>query len=87
MITGQATLGLELLEQVPEVRRIVVPVGGGGLASGIGLAVEAAKHQIEIIGVQAAACPSVPRALSGDRGEPAVGATLADGIAVSGRAV
>jgi threonine dehydratase len=82
VITGQATLGLELLEQVPKIARIVVPVGGGGLASGIGLAAAASELKIQIIGVQAAACPWVARAFSDGRGTAGMGATLADGIAV-----
>ncbi len=66
IIAGQGTLGLELLEDVPDLRRVVVPVGGGGLAGGVALAVKAADPSIEVVGVRAV---------------PARG-TLADGIAV-----
>jgi threonine dehydratase len=53
VIAGQGTIGLELAEQVPEARTVVIPVGGGGLASGIGLALRALKPDVRLIGVQA----------------------------------
>ena len=56
VIAGQATLALELLEDVPDLARVVVPVGGGGLASGIGIALRRAGADVELVGVQAAAC-------------------------------
>jgi threonine dehydratase len=77
-IAGQGTLGLELFDQLPEVRTIVVPIGGGGLVSGIGLA--ASPHRgVRIIGVEAAASPAMKAALDGD--ELTVLPTLADGLA------
>jgi threonine dehydratase len=75
VIAGQGTLGTEVLEQVPDLDTIVVPIGGGGLASGIALAVAELRPTVKLIGVQAAACaPWAGR-------EPA-GYTIADGIAV-----
>ena len=86
VIAGQATLGLELLEDVPDLARVVVPVGGGGLASGIGIALRRAGAEVELIGVQARACAPYAHALGGTatsaRVEPASGATIADGIAL-----
>jgi threonine dehydratase len=66
VIAGQGTIGLELLEQVPDLETVVIPVGGGGLASGIALALRSAKQDIRIVGVQAGLD----------------GWTIADGIAV-----
>ena len=76
VIAGQGTLGLELVDQVPPGQgSIVVPVGGGGLAAGIALALRALRPELRVIGVQAANC--APFA-----GEEPIGATIADGIAV-----
>jgi threonine dehydratase len=75
VIAGQGTIGLELVEQLPELETVVIPVGGGGLSSGIGLALRALKPDIRIVGVQAAAC--APLAGSTD-----LGYTIAEGIAV-----
>ena len=83
VIVGQATLGLELLEQVPDVSTILVPVGGGGLISGIAGVVKLARPETHVIGVQVAACAPFPAALAA--GTPVavnVGSTIADGIAV-----
>jgi threonine dehydratase len=86
VIAGQATLGLELLEDVPDLARVVVPVGGGGLASGVGVAMRRAGADVELVGVQASACAPYLRALEGASrsvGEEAsTGATIADGIAI-----
>jgi threonine dehydratase len=86
VIAGQATLGLELLEDVADLTRVVVPVGGGGLASGIGIALRRAGAEVELIGVQARACAPYAQALGGGGTsagvEPASGATIADGIAL-----
>jgi threonine dehydratase len=87
VIAGQGTLGMELLEDVADLARVVVPVGGGGLASGIGIALRRAGVDVQLIGVQAQACAPYAQALSGDAGTadglaPAAGATIADGIAV-----
>ncbi len=75
VIAGQGTLGLELAERLPAVGAVVVPVGGGGLASGVAIALRGLKSNVRIVGVQAAACAP----LAG--GEPG-GFTIADGIAV-----
>jgi len=83
IIAGQGTIGLEVLEQRPDVDAIVVPVGGGGLASGVGVAVKSRRPEVRIVGVQTAALPSMRRALAEGhpvRLEPA--STIADGIAV-----
>src|SRR6202044_2388156 len=53
ILIGQGTVGLEIIEQCPDVRTIVVPVGGGGLASGVAVAAQGASHQIKVVGVQA----------------------------------
>jgi threonine dehydratase len=82
VIAGQASVGIELLEDVPDLARVVVPVGGGGLASGIGIALRRAGADVELIGVQASACAPLADALDGRTVETALGATVADGIAV-----
>jgi len=83
VIAGQATLGMELAEDVPQLARVVVPVGGGGLASGVGLALRAAGVQAELVGVQARACAPFAQAFAGAGDyEVGAGATVADGIAV-----
>jgi threonine dehydratase len=88
VIAGQATLGLELVEDVPDLARVIVPVGGGGLASGVGIALRRSGVEAEIVGVQAALCAPFAQAI----GEPGAGAaagmpvlsetTIADGVAV-----
>jgi len=77
-VSGQATLGLELLEDITDLRRIIVPLGGGGLAAGVAIAVKRAKPEVKVIGVQADVC--APYA-NQPAPEGAV-LTLADGIAV-----
>lgn len=83
VIAGQAGVGLELAAQVAGLRRVVVPVGGGGLASGTAIALKAADPSIEVFGVQASGCAAVAESLA--RGAPvevADAQTIADGIAV-----
>src|SRR5205085_353992 len=83
IIAGQGTIGLELLEQCPAVDAIIVPVGGGGLAGGLGVAVKSLRPEVRVIGVQTDALPSMRQALAD--GHPvrlAPGSTIADGIAV-----
>lgn len=58
---GQGTIGLEILEQNPEIDTIVVPIGGGGLSTGIAVAAKAVKPEIRIVGVQTEACPAMIR--------------------------
>jgi threonine dehydratase len=83
VIAGQGTIALELLADCPELDALVVPIGGGGLISGIAVAAKALNPQIEIIGVQSILYPSMYRLLRGeDPGPPAAAATLAEGIAV-----
>lgn len=78
VIAGQATLGLELIEDVSSLRRVIVPLGGGGLASGVAIAVKMHDPSIKVIGVQVEAC--APYANGVVPTGPIV--TLADGIAV-----
>jgi len=83
IIAGQGTLGLELLEQHPDLEAVVVPIGGGGLIGGIGCALKETNPRIQVIGVQPARLPSVKVALS--EGKPVTlpsAVTIADGIAV-----
>ncbi|MBI2016261.1 MAG: threonine ammonia-lyase [Candidatus Rokubacteria bacterium] len=83
VIAGQGTLGLELLAQRPEMNAVLVPVGGGGLAAGVGLAVKARRPEVRVIGVQAESIPAMKRALeAGSRVTLPAASTLADGIAV-----
>jgi threonine dehydratase len=83
VVAGQGTLGLELLEDVVDLARIIVPVGGGGLVSGVAIAVKTARPDVEVIGVQVETCAALPASL--EAGEPVAfdaGLTIADGIAV-----
>ena len=82
IIAGQGTLGLEILEQVPDVDAIVCPVGGGGLIAGVSLAVKSLKPRVKIIGVESVATGNFSAALRA--GRPVTmprHATLADGLA------
>jgi threonine dehydratase len=81
VIAGQGTIALEMLEQVPELDTLVVPLGGGGLIAGIAVAAHAVSPFIEIIGAEAALYPSFWNALHGEN-RPCGGPTLAEGIAV-----
>ena len=81
VIAGQGTVGLEVLEDCPDLDAIVVPVGGGGLASGIALVAEALRPSMEVIGVQSSIFPSFYNAMRGDP-QPIGGPTLAEGVAV-----
>lgn len=83
VIAGQGTIGLELLEQIPDLDAVVVPVGGGGLIGGIACALKETRPGVRIIGVQAAAVPSMEAAVREHAPvlvSPA--STIADGIAV-----
>ncbi|MBN35523.1 MAG: threonine ammonia-lyase [Rhodospirillaceae bacterium] len=81
VMTGQGTVGLEMMEAVPDLDVIIVPIGGGGLISGIATAAKAIKPEIEIVGVEAAMFPSMYQSLQG-LSVKAGGRTIADGIAV-----
>lgn len=84
VMAGQGTVGLEIVEDLPEVEVVVVPVGGGGLACGVAVAVKSLKPAVKVIGVQAAAAPAVWRAWhEGHPVEVPAGRTLADGLAVN----
>jgi threonine dehydratase len=83
VIVGQATLGLELLADVPDIAKVVVPVGGGGLISGVAGVLKAARPHVEVVGVQARACSPFVASLDSGTATTAVGtATIADGIAI-----
>ena len=83
VILGQATLGLELLEDVPDLETVVVPVGGGGLISGIAGVVKSARPSARVIGVQVDACAPFPESLAASAPVTfAARPTIADGIAI-----
>ncbi|HET8717221.1 MAG TPA: threonine ammonia-lyase [Nocardioidaceae bacterium] len=83
IVTGQGTCGLEILEQCPDVRTVLVSTGGGGLIAGIATAVKAMRPDVRVVGVQAEGAAAFPASLAEGRPIP-VGAmsTMADGIAV-----
>lgn len=83
IVAGQGTTGLEIFEQAPDTRTVLVPTGGGGLLAGIAIALKALRPDVEVVGVQAEAAAAYPDSLA--RGEPQSldhMATMADGIAV-----
>lgn len=83
VVAGQGTIGLEIVEQLPDVATIVVPVGGGGLAAGIALAARALRPDIKIVGVQAEQAAAYPASLAvGHPVKVDPAPTMADGIAV-----
>ncbi len=83
VIAGQGTIGLEILEQLPDVEAVIVPIGGGGLISGVALALKTLKPDVKIYGVQAAGAPSMEVSVKENKivRLPSV-STIADGIAV-----
>jgi threonine dehydratase len=82
VIAGQGTVALEMLEKAPELDTLIIPIGGGGLISGMAVAAKAIKPDIEIYGVQTALYPSMYRAIRNETGHCG-GATVAEGIAVA----
>lgn len=83
VIAGQGTIGLELLEQLPDMDAVVVPIGGGGLISGVAFTIKSLNPNIKVYGVQAAGAPSMVRSVKDGKIERLESvATLADGIAV-----
>lgn len=83
IIAGQGTVGLEVLEQLPEAACVVVPTGGGGLLAGIALAVKALRPDVRVVGVQAKDAAAYPGSLEAGRPTPLEQMrTMADGIAV-----
>jgi len=83
IVAGQGTVGLEILEQVPDVRTVVVGTGGGGLLAGIALAVKSTRPDVRVVGVQAEAAAAFPASIAAGRPVPLDRmSTMADGIAV-----
>ena len=83
IVAGQGTAGLEILEQTPDVRTVIVPTGGGGLLAGIAVAIKAARPDVRVVGVQAEGAAAYPGSLH--QGQPVpltTMTTMADGIAV-----
>ena len=81
IIAGQGTIALEMLEEVPDLDMLVIPIGGGGLIAGNAIAARGIRPSIEIVGVEAALYPSMRNAITGAH-DPIGGPTLAEGIAV-----
>jgi threonine dehydratase len=83
VIAGQGTVGLELLEQVPDLDAVIVPIGGGGLSGGISVALKSLRPEVAIYGIQTSSVPSMQAAMTGQAPVLVAPArTLADGIAV-----
>ena len=83
VIAGQGTIGLEILDQLPDVDAVVVPVGGGGLISGIAFAIKTLRPEVKVYGVQAEGAPSMYRSLHEHKYQTLKSAsTFADGIQV-----
>ena len=83
VIAGQGTIGLELLEQLPDMDAVVVPIGGGGLISGVAFTIKSLNPNIKVYGVQAAGAPSMLNSVKDNKIERLESvATIADGIAV-----
>jgi threonine dehydratase len=84
VVAGQGGVGLELVAQVPDLARVVVPLGGGGLASGVAVAVKAQRPDVEVVGVQVERCAPYAASPAGDAPAevPGTPLTIADGIAV-----
>lgn len=83
VIAGQGTIGLELLDQLPDVEAVVVPVGGGGLIAGVAFAIKNLNPSVKVYGVQASGAPSMVNSLHDHRQERLSSvSTIADGIAV-----
>jgi len=83
VMAGQGTIGLELLEQVPQLEAVVVPIGGGGLIGGIACAIKESRPEIRVVGVQTSRLPSMAAAM--EQRHPVTldpSTTIADGIAV-----
>ena len=83
VIAGQGSVGLELLEEVEDLAKVIVPLGGGGLTAGIAIAVKSRRPEVEVTGVQVESCAPYPDSLDSDSPVAITpGKTIADGIAV-----
>ena len=83
IVAGQGTLGLEVLEQAPDVRTVLVPTGGGGLLAGVAIAIKALRPDVRVVGVQAEGAAAYPGSLAAGEPVPLESmSTMADGIAV-----
>lgn len=83
VIAGQGTIGLEILDQLPDVDTVLVPVGGGGLISGLAFAIKSLRPEVKVYGVQASGAPSMFNSIRDKHIESLTGvSTIADGIAV-----
>jgi threonine dehydratase len=83
IVIGQGTCGLEIIEQAPDVKTVIVPTGGGGLLAGIAIAVKALRPDVRVVGVQAAGAAAYPQSLADGRPVALKSMrTIADGIAV-----
>jgi threonine dehydratase len=84
IIAGQGTMGLEIVQDVPDLDAVIVPVGGGGLLAGVGIAIKALKPHVRVIGVESAHAPTLHESLkAGKVTRIATRPTLADGLAVA----
>lgn len=82
VMTGHASLGLEILEDCPDVESVFVPVGGGGLICGVGAAIKHLKPEVRLVAVEAAGCPHVSRSLEAGKPLEVPCRTFCDGVAV-----
>ena len=83
MIAGQGTIGLEILDEMPDVEAVIVPVGGGGLISGVAYAIKSIRPDVKVYGVQAAGAPSMVESLKDGKIKCLSNvSTIADGISV-----
>src|SRR5262249_19612595 len=81
VIAGQGTIGLEIMEDLADFDAIIIPVGGGGLSSGVSVAIKSLRPAVNIYGVEPALYPSLSAELRGEEAQVG-GATIAEGIAV-----
>jgi threonine dehydratase len=83
IIIGQGTIGLEIIEELPEVDEVYIPIGGGGLAAGIAIAIKSKNPNVKIIGVESEAYPAMKRSVEmGSLQAVKAGYTIADGISI-----
>ncbi|TCM67719.1 threonine dehydratase [Acinetobacter calcoaceticus] len=83
VIAGQGTIAIEMLARVPDLDILVVPIGGGGMISGMAIAAKAIRPEIRVIGVQSAVYPNMAKLVFGDQSIASLGSTVAEGIAVA----